>query len=670
MVSTSARKPLKPVQRPSPWRTSEARRTYISGALWVVGILLALGSGAPDVAGWLRVRLDPAGLVFLTGALIGGWNFFPKGVRSARTLKLDMNFLMTIAIIGALAIGEPLEAAAIAFLFSLAELLEHSAVVRARNSVDLLIRLNPEFASVVEPNGEERKVSTAGLVRGQVVRVRPGEKVPIDGAVLHGESSVNEAHLTGESVPVPKAAGDLVYAGTLNHDGFLEIEASTDASDTTLARIVRVVREAQTRRSPTEQFVQKFARYYTPIVAVLAALTMLVPPLIGLGTGLTWFVRGLTLLVIACPCALVIATPVTVVSGLTSAARNGVLIKGGEYLEALGGTCAMAFDKTGTLTFGRLIVTEAVPVAEIATRELLSLAAAVEARSEHPIARAIVAGADRVSPGAVVSRPVVSEFQARPGHGVVAQVDGSDVIVGTAELFEQEGWPAWSPEEVGRAEALESEGKTVVAVGRDGKLAGLIALADEIRPEAASVLRRLRELGIHEQVLLTGDNERVAGAVAEELGIERVMASLLPEQKVEAVRELNDRHKSTAMLGDGVNDAPALTAATVGLAMGGAGSPATIETADIALMADDLNMLPYAVRVSQLARRLVRFNIALALGLKLVLAIGAVSGLVSLLVAVLVGDLGASLAVTLNSMRLANLKSQVGSRRTVGAVDP
>jgi Cd2+/Zn2+-exporting ATPase len=601
--------------------------------------------------------LDPAGLVFLAAALIGGWNFFPKGLRSARTLKLDMNFLMTIAITGALLIGEPLEAAAIAFLFSLAELLEHSAVVRARDSVDLLVRLNPERASVLDPSGKERQVPTKDLTRGHIVRVRPGEKIPIDGTVLRGESAVNEANLTGESKPVPKAAGDAVYAATLNYDGFLEIEASTDASDTTLARIVRVVREAQTRRSPTEQFVKKFARYYTPIVTVLAALTMLIPPLIGLGTGLTWFVRGLTLLVIACPCALVIATPVTVVSGLTSAARHGVLIKGGEYLEALGGTCAMAFDKTGTLTFGRLTVTDVLPFGDLSAEEVLHLASVVETRSEHPIARAIVARADAAGAStAARSEPIVAEFTARPGRGVIAQVDGSEVIVGTTELFEQERWPNWNSQQTGRLDALESEGKTVVAVGRNGRLVGLIALADEIRPESALVLRSLRALGIHEQILLTGDHERVARAVGHRVGIDTVMASLLPEEKVEAMKELNTRHSGTAMLGDGVNDAPALTAATVGIAMGGAGSPATIETADVTLMADDLNMLPYAVRISRLARRLVRFNIVLALGLKILLAVGAVTGAVSLLVAVLVGDMGASLAVTLNAMRLANLR--------------
>ncbi|MCL7980630.1 MAG: cation-translocating P-type ATPase [marine benthic group bacterium] len=649
--------PVRPRARPSPWSTVEAQRTYVSGALWVLGILLSFWSTDATVAGWFRVRLDPAGLVFLASALIGGWNFFPKGVQSARTLKLDMNFLMTVAIIGALLIGEPMEAAAIAFLFSLAELLEHAAVVRARNSVDLLIRLNPEFASVVDSSGEEQKIPTEELERGQIVRVRPGDKIPIDGTVLRGESAVNEANLTGESVAVPKAIGDPVYASTINLDGFLEIEATTEASGTTLSRIVRVVREAQTRSSPTEQFVKKFARYYTPIVTGLAAFTMLVPPLLGFGTGLTWFVRGLTLLVIACPCALVIATPVTVVSALTSAARNGVLIKGGEFLESLGGTCAMAFDKTGTLTYGRLTVTDVIPLAESASEDLLRLAATVEARSEHPIAAAIVArAAEAAVSGAEGIEQNVSEFQARPGRGVVAKVDGSEVIVGTVELFEQEGWPDWTRAQTTRLEVLELEGKTVVAIGREGDLVGLIALADEIRPEAKAVLGELRELGLHEQVIVTGDHERVARAVGRQVGVDRVMAPLLPEQKAEAVKELSERHDGAAMLGDGVNDAPALAEADVGIAMGGAGSPATIETADVVLMADDLTMLPYAVRISKRARRLVRVNIGLALGLKFLLAAGAVSGAVSLLVAVLVGDLGASLAVTFNAMRLANLR--------------
>ena len=639
--------------RPSPWTTSEAIRTYASGALWTAGLVLVFVVGhGPDQAGWWRIRTDAAGWVFLASALVGGWNFFPKSVRAARTLRLDMNFLMTAAIAGAVLIGEPLEAAAIAFLFSLAELLESSAVVRARHSIDALLRLAPEVATLVAEDGSERTVPASDLRAGERVRVRPGEKVPIDGVVVEGQSGVNQANVTGESVPVAKGVGDPVFASTLNTDGFLEIEATTDAGDTTLHRIARLVREAQSKRSPTEQFVQKFARYYTPAVTAAAVLVMAVPPLLGLGTGLMWFERGLTLLVIACPCALVIATPVTIVSALTCAARHGVLIKGGEYVESLGATCAIAFDKTGTLTLGELEVTDVVPLGDMSGDRLLRLAAAMERRSEHPIAEAIVRYASETG-GLHEDGWTVEDFRAHPGLGVTATVDGARVAVGTIELLA----PADGARGFGdRFDALQRAGRTVVVVARDGVPLGLIGLADALRPEAPGVLARLRREGVHHQILLTGDQNYAARAIGDAVGVDEVMAELKPEGKVAAVREIVRAHRGAAMVGDGVNDAPALAAADVGIAMGGAGSPATIETADIALMADDLNMLPYARRVSQLARRLVRFNIAFALGIKAILAVGAVGGFVSLIVAVLVGDMGASLAVTLNAMRLARLK--------------
>ncbi|WP_420633101.1 heavy metal translocating P-type ATPase [Candidatus Palauibacter sp.] len=639
--------------RPSPWTTSEAIRTYASGALWTAGLVLVFVIGhGPDQAGWWRIRTDAAGWTFVAGALVGGWNFFPKGVRAARTLRLDMNFLMTAAIAGAVLIGEPLEAAAIAFLFSLAELLESSAVVRARHSIDALLRLTPEVATLVAEDGSERTVPASDLRAGERVRVRPGEKVPIDGVVVEGQSGVNQANVTGESVPVAKSVGDPVFASTLNTDGFLEIEATTDAGDTTLHRIARLVREAQSKRSPTEQFVQKFARYYTPAVTAAAVLVMAVPPLLGLGTGLMWFERGLTLLVIACPCALVIATPVTIVSAITSAARHGVLIKGGEYVESLGATCAIAFDKTGTLTLGELEVTDVVPLGDMSGDRMLRLAAAMERRSEHPIAEAIVRHASETG-GFHEDEWTVEEFRAHPGLGVTATVDGARVAVGTIELLA----PADDARRFGdHFDALQRAGRTVVVVSRDGVPLGLIGLADALRPEAPRVLARLRNEGVHHQVLLTGDQPHAARAIGEAVGMDEVRAELRPEGKVAAVREIVGLHRGAAMVGDGVNDAPALAAADVGIAMGGAGSPATIETADIALMGDDLGMLPYARRVSQMARRLVRFNIAFALGLKTILAIGAVTGSVSLIVAVLVGDMGASLAVTLNAMRLARLK--------------
>jgi Zn2+/Cd2+-exporting ATPase len=633
--------------RRSTWRTQAAYRTYASGALWMVGMVLALGQHQPDVAGWLRVRLDVPGVILLSSAIIGGWNFFPKAFTGLRRGRLDMNFLMTIAIVGALAIGEPIEAAAIAALFSFAELLEASAVTRARRSIEELVRLSPQTAHVVRDDGEEIELPTSDLRIGHRVRVRPGETIPIDGRVVDGNSAVDEATVTGESVPITKHLGDAVYASTSLVEGYLEIEVTADAGDTTLDHIVKLVREAQTRRSPTEQFVDRFARYYTPVVTALAAVTMIVPPLVGLGSGIEWFTRGLTLLVIACPCALVIATPVTIVSALTSAARHGVLIKGGEYVEELGRTCAMAFDKTGSLTTGRLEVTDVEGVDGAGISSVLALAAAVERRSEHPIAQAIVEHHDEAS----IDTPrqlQVADFESFVGRGVTAWVDGSPVRVGTQELFSGVVIPP-------RFAELQDAGKTVVLVGNHERVTGLIALADTPRPEAQHVLQRLRKLGVHEQIMLTGDHERVARRIGAALGIDQIKAGLLPEEKVRSVEQLRETHTSVAMLGDGVNDAPALAAASVGIAVRAAGSPATVETADVALMADDLNMLPYAVRVSQLARRLVRFNIVAALGIKMLLAAGAVGGVVSLLVAVLVGDLGASLTVTLNAMRLTRL---------------
>ena len=653
----------------SPWSTADARRTYVSGALWAIGLLLVVLGQAPDEAGWLRVRLDTAGLVFLASALVGGWNFFPKGLRAAFTLKLDMNFLMTAAIAGAVLIGEPLEAAAIAFLFSLAELLERHAVSRARRSVNELLRLAPERAVVVEPDGTERTIPASELRAGDRVRVRPGERVPIDGRVVSGRSAVDEANVTGESVPVAKAPGDPVYASTMNAEGFLELEATTDAGDTTLDRIAALVREAQARRSPTELFVQRFARWYTPAVALVAVGVMILPPLLGAGSGPVWFVRGLTLLVIACPCALVIATPVTIVSALNSAARHGVLIKGGEFVESLGSTCAIAFDKTGTLTSGRLEVADIVPLAGQGSDELLAMAAAVESRSEHPIGRAIArrarasgsAGAARGAGAgeavAVLAAPTeVGDFRILPGRGVSALVDGRRVGIGTRDLLREVGFGEGELSGVEPLLApLEEAGRTVVIVGEGERVVGLIGLIDGVRPEAASVLERLRRDGVHHLILLTGDQPHAARAVGTELGVDEIRHSLRPEQKVDAVRALGAEHRSVAMVGDGVNDAPSLAAADVGVAMGGAASPATVQTADVVLMGDDLSMLPYARRLARAARRRVRANIGLALGLKGLLALGAVTGHVSLIVAVLVGDMGATLAIVLNAMRLARV---------------
>ena len=629
----------------TPWRTPFAHRTYAAGVLWASGVVAAWLTKAPDQAGWLAIRLDLAGILYAAASLVGGWNFAGAGVRAVRTFKLDMNFLMSAAIVGAVLIGEPFEAATLAFLFSLAELLERFAVDRGRRSIARLVELAPEQADRLLPDGAVATVPVAELRPGDRVRIRPGDKIPADGRVVAGSSAVNEATITGESLPRHKGIGDQVFAGTLNTEGALDVEVTADAAHSTLARIIQLVREAESRRAPIEQFVQRFARVYTPVVTATAVLVMVVPPLITAASGLEWFVRGLTLLVIACPCALVIATPVTVVSALTSAARHGVLIKGGEHLESLGGTRSLAMDKTGTLTRGVLRVTGFQVADGTPSDVLLRRVATVEARSEHPVAQAIVQYAEAKG---TTQGSAIDDFTSVPGRGVRARVDGHEIAVGT-ETFVGPGPAArWRGPEPGTL--------VIYARSEDG-LEGVFTISDEVRPEAPAVVKRLHGLGIRPIVMITGDGPETAAFVARQVGVDESRSRLLPEEKVVVVRELRELHGNVAMLGDGVNDAPSLAEATVGIAMGSAGSPATIETADVALMADDLTKLPYAIRLARSARRSIRFNIALSLSLKLILAVGAVLGLVSLAVAVLVGDMGGSLAVTTNALRLARTRS-------------
>ncbi|HMU61204.1 MAG TPA: cation-translocating P-type ATPase [Gemmatimonadales bacterium] len=615
----------------------------MSAGLWTAGVAVALLTRAPDAPGWLAIRLDVAGLLLTGAALIGGVNFFGAGLRAIRTLRLDMNFLMSVAIVAAVLIGEPFEAASLAFLFSTAELLERYAVDRGRRSITLLLELAPEQADRLTGADGVETVSVDQLAVGDVVRVRPGDKIPADGRTVAGVSEVNEATITGESLPRTKGRGDLVSAGTLNLNGSLDIEVTADAAHSTIARIVQLIREAEGRRAPVEQAIKRFALVYTPIVTLLAVLVMFGPPLLAGAPGIEWFTRGLTLLVIACPCALVIATPVTVVSALTSAARHGVLIKGGEHLEALGAVSALAIDKTGTLTTGQLAVTgfEAV---DLDQERLLALVAGLESRSEHPVARAILRyAADQ----GVRPAERVESFLSSPGRGVQGVVDGVSLAVGSEEQVPPETANGWGEPETGTL-------RVYVHAGDDGR--GLFVLRDELRPAIRRTVMRLHRLGVRPIVMLTGDMAAAAGIVARAAGIDEVQSKLLPEEKVAAVRELKRRFDRVAMLGDGVNDAPALAEATVGIAMGAAGSPAAIEAADVALMGDDLTRLPYTIHLARRARRTIRFNIALALGLKVLLAVGAVSGVVSLAVAVLVGDLGASLVVTANALSLARIQ--------------
>jgi Cd2+/Zn2+-exporting ATPase len=635
---------LRPPSQPSPWRSAFAQRTYLAGALWATGALIGRLSGAPDHAGWLAVRVDPAGLLYAAAAMAGGANFFGAGIRAVRSLRLDMNFLMSAALVAALLIGDAFEAATLAFLFSLAELLERYSVDRGRRSIARLLELAPETADRVRPDGTVESVVAGQLQPADLVRIRPGDRIPVDGRVVAGASAINEATITGEGLPRPKSVGDPVFAGTLNTEGALDVVVTATAAHSTLARIVELVRQAESRRAPVEIFVKRFARVYTPVVTALAVLVMFAPPLLGFGSSLDWFVRGITLLVIACPCALVIATPVTVVSALTSAARNGVLIKGGEHLEALGAIKALAVDKTGTLTAGRLEVT-GFDADGIEPQRLLRAIIALESWSEHPVGEAIVryGGTREGDP-----ESCVDSFTSVPGQGVRGRVDGLDIMAGTEELVGDKVAERWGNPEPGTIAIY-------AAVGSGGT--GRLTLRDEVRADANSVVERLHRLGIRPIVMLTGDAMAAAQTVGRATGVDAVRWRLLPAEKVDGVRELRKQYGMIGMLGDGVNDAPALAAATVGIAMGAAGSPATIETADVALMGDDLSKLPYAVNLGRKARRTIRFNIAFALTAKLLLAVGAVMGVVSLAAAVIVGDMGGSLVVTLNALRLARTRA-------------
>jgi len=649
------------LSQPGIWRGKAAIRTYLSGIALAVGLVLRLAGLSPELATIVQLRVDAAALLYIIGAMVGGLNFFSKGLRAARIRQLDMNFLMTAAIFGALGIGEFFEAGSIAFLFGIAELLERYAVDRARRSIESLLDLAPAMARV-RRSDEPVMVPVDRIQPGEIVLVLPGEKVPIDGWVRDGTSSVDQSPITGESLPVGKAPDDYVYAGSMNQEGYLEVEAAKRAGDTTLAHIIHLVEEAEAARSPSERFVESFARYYTPAVTLLAVVVMVLPPLALGASFTTWFVRGLTLLVISCPCALVISTPVAVVSGITSAARNGVLIKGGIHLEALAGVRAVAFDKTGTLTTGRLSVVEVVADQDSDARraELLAIAAALEVRSEHPIAAAI--GQAALDTG-IAADFQISDFESLPGLGARARLDGRRHQIGRPELF-GEAVNAWR----GELSRLAEAGCSPICVGTDHEVIGVLAVADRERLEAKQVVSALHRQGIERVVMLTGDHEATARTVAARIGVDDCHAGLLPEEKVDKVRELELQYGHVAMVGDGVNDAPALAAATVGIAMGAAASDIALETADVALMAEDLGRLPYVFRLSRRSGSVIRQNIAASIAIKLSLAAGVPAGLVSLITAVLVGDMGASLAVTANALRLGRIRNQEeSSGRTGGA---
>jgi Cd2+/Zn2+-exporting ATPase len=599
----------------------------------ISGAGLILGAAA-TAAGQAQV----AGALWIAGAVVGA--VFParRAVAAIRARTVDINVLMVIAVAGAIALGDLLEAVSVVFLFAAAQWLEVRTLERARQAIRALIDLTPRQA-IVRRGGVESVVPIDDVARGDGLIVRPGDKVPVDGTVSSGHSDVNEAPVTGESLPVDKSPGDEVYAGSINGRGAFEMRVTRIGRDTRLARIIHLVEDAQTRRAPVQTFVDRFARIYTPLVIVLAIAVALIPVVAG-GDAAVWLYRALVLLVIACPCALVISTPVSFVAALSAAARNGVLIKGGALLERLAQVRTIAFDKTGTLTSAQLSVAN-VTGFDAPSTQILKWAASVEQRSEHPVARAIVEHAVRedVRPGAV------AEFMAYPGMGAQAIVDGSRVVIGNDAMMRHcdIALPAHVVAEAGAGSR--------VFVGVNGRALGTIRVTDRPRAAARDALDLLRAQGVRRIVMLTGDRPESARLVAEELGVDEHFAALLPHEKHQRIRSLRSDHGAVMMVGDGVNDAPALAAADIGVAMGAAGSDVALETADVALMSDELLKLPYALRLARATVRNVKTNVVVSLALKAAFLVMAVTGSATLWMAVL-ADTGASVIVVANALRL------------------
>ena len=613
------------------WREGMAA---LSGACIVVG----LGLQAMAVDG------SVAWLPFVAAVALSGTQTARRAWTSLVARRLDIHVLMMVAVIGAVALGEWAEAASVVFLFALAQLLESRAMERARGAIRALMELAPADALVRGCCGDSR-VPVDQVRVGDLVIVKPGEKIPLDGTVRAGVSYVNQAPITGESLPVEKAAGADVFAGAINGRGALDIEVTRLRRDSTLARIIHLVETAQSQRAPSQTFVDRFARVYTPIVLALAGAIAVLPPLLFSASWADWIYRSLVLLVISCPCALVISTPVSIVSALAAAARKGVLIKGGARLEQLASVRCVAFDKTGTLTHGRVRVTDVVALSGMVPSDVLSIAASIETRSEHPIGRAIVERAD--ADGLALS--AASGVEALPGRGAQGFVGARSVLVGNRRLFEERG--IWDPTIASALDTLADAGRSGVIVARDGIALGVVGVSDEVREAAKDTIALLTDHGVAHVVLLTGDQTAAARALAGAVGISDYRAELLPEHKLAAVGELRATHGTLAMVGDGVNDAPALAAADVGIAMGVAGTDAALETADVALMADELAKIPFAIRLSRATARNIRLNIGFSLGLKAAFLVLAIFGAATLWMAV-VADTGASLIVIANALRL------------------
>lgn len=619
----------------------------VSGLLTGAALLGLVSKRLPEGA------LAPLGIAAM---LSGGWFLLPKAWEAVRRLRPDINLLVVLAAIGASIIGEWVEASAVVFLFGVAEWLEGWADRRARRATEALLELAPKTA-LVKREGRFVEAPAEQVAVGEIVNARSGMGIPLDGEVVSGESSVNQAPITGESVPVDKKPGDIVFAGTINGEGSLEIRVTKAAANTTLARIIRLVAEAQEQKAPTQRFVDVFARYYTPLVALAALLVFLVPPLLLGGEWGVWLYRACVLLIIACPCALVIATPVGIVAGLTALARRGVLVKGGAHLETIGRLKGLAVDKTGTITEGKPAVQLVERVAASSDEEILRIAAAIDDHSAHPLAKAVVAFAR----GQGVSFPRAENYQNRTGRGAEGDVEGHAYFVGNHRFAHELG--VCSEDLERRLADIEGKGLSVVVVGHrphgscQGEVLGIIAIGDTLRSDAKQAVAALHAAGVEQIVMLSGDNQRTADFIARQVGIDEARGDLLPEDKVAAVRGLREKHVVVAMVGDGVNDAPAMATANIGIAMGAAGTDAAIETADIALMKDDLGKIAETVRPGRRTMSIIYFNIAFALGLKALFLALTLFGKSSLWLAIL-ADTGATLLVISNALRLLKVKTE------------
>ncbi len=615
-------------------RTRETALLAVSGVGAMVGFALGFTALPPALAV----------AFFAIGIAAGAPPTIRKAANALRVRALDINVLMLIAAAGAIALGEWSEAAAVVFLFAIAQALEVRTLERARLAVRALMDLSPAEALVRHDHGEHL-VAVDSLTPGAVIIVKPGEKIPLDGEVLAGRSAVNQAPITGESLPVDKAPGDEVFAGSINGRGAMDVRVTKLRRDTTLARITHMVEQAQAQRAPAQALVERFARVYTPAVIVLALILALVPPLAFGAEWQVWIYRALVLLVVSCPCALVISTPVSVVAALAAAARHGVLIKGGAHLEKAGRVRCVAFDKTGTLTHGSPHVIEVVTLTDLPGAQVVAVAAAVERRSEHPIARAIIRHADGLNLVPMAGLDVT----ALDGRGAEGQVDGAHVTLGNHRLFEERRLCSDAVHQ--HLESLSARGLTAVLVAIGSRPVGIIAVADLVRASSRDALDMLRRQGVESLVMLTGDSAATAQAVAAGLGLDEVRAELMPEDKVTVVNDLKRRFGTVAMVGDGINDAPALVSADIGIAMGAAGSDVALETADVALMADELIKIPYALRLSRAAVANIRANLAISLVMKAAFVIAAVAGVATLWMAIL-ADTGASVIVVANAIRL------------------